>query len=159
MCNHPGYTDTYTRQFRTLDEDSFAGPEYSDPDAENTVIIVGTVGHSEVIDQLIEDGVIDVSSIEGEWEAFTSQIVESPIQGAARALVIAGSDPRGTIYGIYDISEQIGVSPWYWWADVAIRQRENIYVLSESKVQASPSVKYRGIFLNDEQPGLSSWAG
>lgn len=150
---------TYTHQFSTLGEESLTGPEYADPDAENTLIVVGTIGHSEVIDQLIEDGLIDVSEIEGEWEAFTSQIVENPVEGAARALVIAGSDPRGTIFGIYDVSEQIGVSPWYWWADVPTRQRENIYVLAEPKVQGSPSVKYRGIFINDEQPGLSSWVG
>jgi hypothetical protein len=112
-----------------------------------------------VIDQLIENGTIDVSEIEGEWEAFTSQIVEDAIEGAPRALVIAGSDPRGTIYGIYDISEQIGVSPWYYWADVPIRTRDEIFVLPETKVQKAPTVKYRGIFLNDEQPGLSSWVG
>jgi hypothetical protein len=81
------------------------------------------------------------------------------MNGTARALVVAGSDPRGTIYGIYDISEQIGVSPWYWWADVPIRRRDDIYALPGPKVQGSPSVKYRGIFLNDEQPGLSSWVG
>lgn len=86
-----------------------------------------------------------------------SQLVQNPIPGCAQALVIAGSDPRGTIYGIYDISEQIGVSPWYFWADVPPKQNKNIYVLSEGKVQGPPSVKYRGLFLNDEQPGLTNW--
>lgn len=146
-------------QYRTLDEQHFSGPNYSEPDAGNTKIIVGTIGHSELIDKLVKDRKLDVSKIKGKWESFVSQLVKDPIKGTAEALVIAGSDPRGTIYGIYDISEQIGVSPWYWWADVPIRKRDEIFVLSKPKVQKSPSVKYRGIFLNDEQPGLSSWVG
>jgi hypothetical protein len=145
--------------YRTLEEQSFSGPEYTDPDEANTAIIVGTIGHSKLIDSLIDDGLIDASKIEGKWESFVSQLVKNPINGTAQALVIAGSDPRGTIYGIYDVSEQIGVSPWYWWADVPVRKRDEIYVTSKPKVQKSPSVKYRGIFLNDEQPGLSSWVG
>ncbi|KAF4978218.1 hypothetical protein FZEAL_5379 [Fusarium zealandicum] len=144
-------------KFATLKEESFSGPEYSNPDPANTVLIVGTIGHSKVIDQLIDQGLIDVGKVKGEWEAFMTQIVKDPIKDTPQALVIAGSDPRGTIYGIYDVSEQIGVSPWYWWADVPTKKRDNIYVLQEPKVQRSPSVKYRGIFLNDEQPGLSSW--
>lgn len=146
-------------QYQRLGEESFSGPAYSDPVPANIAIIAGTIGHSQIIDQLIEDGLIDVSEIEGEWEAFVSQLVEDPLEGTPRALVIAGNDPRGTIYGLYDVSEQIGVSPWYWWADVPVRTRQDIYVLAKPKVQQSPSVKYRGIFLNDEQPGLSSWVG
>ncbi|KAM0544395.1 hypothetical protein ACHAPJ_011858 [Fusarium lateritium] len=145
--------------YRTLDQKTFHGPAYSDSDATNTVIIAGTVGHSDLIDKLVDDGAIDISKINGKWESFVSQLVKNPINGTSQALVIAGSDPRGTIYGIYDISEQIGVSPWYWWADVPTRKRDEIFVLPKPKVQASPSVKYRGIFLNDEQPGLSSWVG
>jgi hypothetical protein len=80
----------------------------------------------------------------------------NPISGLASALVIAGSDKRGTIYGIYDISEQIGVSPWYWFSDVATALRTDIYALNVHKVQGSPSVKYRGIFLNDKQPALTN---
>lgn len=98
-----------------------------------------------------------MSSIEGKWESFVSQVVKSPTSGCPEALVIAGSDPRGVIFGIYDISEQIGVSPWYWWADVPIQQNKNIWFLPGGKVQGPPSVKYRGFFLNDEQPGLSGW--
>jgi len=121
------------------------------------VIIAGTIGKSTLIDSLISAGVIDVSTIQGQWEAFQTQIVANPIAGLASALVIVGSDKRGTIYGIYDISEQIGVSPWYWFADVAPIQQTNIYALSTPKTQPSPSVKYRGIFLNDEQPALTNW--
>ncbi|KAI4597249.1 hypothetical protein KJ359_004762 [Pestalotiopsis sp. 9143b] len=135
----------------------FSGPEYSDPSAADTVIVAGTIGHSKVIDDLIASGKLDVSEIQGQWESFVSKVVDSPVEGSQRAVVIAGSDPRGVIYGLYDISEQIGVSPWYWWADVPIRQNKNIWFLPAGKVQGPPSVKYRGFFLNDEQPGLSGW--
>ncbi|KAI1205619.1 glycoside hydrolase family 115 protein [Annulohypoxylon truncatum] len=136
---------------------NFYGPAYTNPSAESTVIIAGTLGHSKVIDDLITAGKLDVSDIEGKWESFTTRIVQEPITGCSKAVIIAGSDPRGTIFGIYDISEQIGVSPWYWWADVPIKQSKEIYVLPDSKVQGPPSVKYRGFFINDEQPGLSGW--
>jgi glycosyl hydrolase family 115 (putative glucuronidase) len=115
------------------------------------------VNKSSIIDDLVKAGKIDVSEIEGKWEAFVSSLVDSPIEGCKKALVIAGSDPRGSIYGIYDVSEQIGVSPWYFFADVPTKQHKDIYVLSGTKVQPSPSIKYRGIFLNDEQPGLTNW--
>ncbi|PKS08284.1 hypothetical protein jhhlp_005228 [Lomentospora prolificans] len=144
--------------YKVLAEESFTGPTYSDPDAAKTVVIAGTIGKSSLISTLIDDGKIDVSDIEGEWEAFVSVLVDEPIEGVERALVIAGADPRGTIFGIYDVSEQIGVSPWYFWADVPTKKHQDIYVL-EGKVQGSPSVKYRGFFLNDEQPGLSNWVG
>jgi hypothetical protein len=98
-----------------------------------------------------------VSEVEGKWESFTSQVVENPVPGCSKALVIAGSDPRGTIYGIYDISEQIGVSPWYFWADTPPKQSKNLFVTTTKKVQGPPSVKYRGFFLNDEQPALTNW--
>src|ERR1041384_58482 len=84
------------------------------PDA----ILIGTIGKSAVIDQLIREGKIEVADIAGKWESALIQVVENPLPGVARALVIAGSDKRGTIYGVYDLSAQIGVSPWHWWADV-----------------------------------------
>ncbi|KAI2604598.1 glycoside hydrolase family 115 protein [Hypoxylon sp. NC1633] len=149
-------TRNYTN-YSVSEPQHFYGPEYVDPSAENTVIIAGTIGYSQVIDDLITSGKLDVLGIEGKWEAFATKIIEEPIEGCSRAMVIAGSDPRGTIFGIYDISEQIGVSPWYWWADVPIKQSKEIYVLPHGKVQGSPSVKYRGFFINDEQPGLSGW--
>lgn len=110
-----------------------------------------------MIDSLVSDGKINVTDIEGLWESFVSTVVENPIEGCDKALVIAGSDARGTIYGIYDVSEQMGVSPWYFWADVPTEIRDAIYVSTERKVQGEPSVKYRGFFLNDEQPGLTNW--
>ena len=84
------------------------------------LIIIGTLGKSLVIDQLVRENKIDLSSIKGKWESFLIEVVPNPMPGVASGLVIAGSDKRGTIFGIYDLSEQIGVSPWYWWADVPV---------------------------------------
>ncbi|KAI8628935.1 glycoside hydrolase family 115 protein [Xylariaceae sp. FL1651] len=143
--------------YETNGTQQFYGPNYTDPSATNTLIIAGTLGQSKVVDDLVSAGKLDVSEIEGKWESFVTQVVERPIPGCSRAVVIVGSDPRGVIFGLYDISEQIGVSPWYWWADVPVKQSKKIYVLPKGKVQGPPSVKYRGFFLNDEQPGLSGW--
>jgi hypothetical protein len=120
-------------------------------------IIVGTIGKSRVIDRLIRDGKIDAAQIAGKWESFLIQVVPEPLPGVASALVIAGSDKRGTIYGIYDLSEQMGVSPWYWWADVPVQHRDALFVKAGKYVQGPPAVKYRGIFLNDEAPALTGW--
>ncbi|KAF3089403.1 hypothetical protein TWF569_005717 [Orbilia oligospora] len=122
-------------------------------------IIIGTIGKSAFIDGLIAKGDLDVSKINGTWESYTTQLLLRPATapGIHKALIIAGSDKRGTIFGAYDISEQIGVSPWYWWADVPTVKRTNIYALDVDRVQKSPSVKYRGLFLNDEQPALTGW--
>jgi hypothetical protein len=121
------------------------------------VIIAGTIGKSALIDTLISSGKIDVSAIKGKWESFTSQLVTSPVEGISSALILAGSDKRGTIFALYDISEQIGVSPWYWWADVPPKKKSSIYALPVQKTQGPPSIKYRGIFINDEQPALTNW--
>lgn len=121
------------------------------------VIIAGTIGHSSLVDELISNGKLDVSEIEGEWESYTSQVVKDPAENVPWALVVAGSDRRGTIYGLYDISETMGVSPWYWWADVPIDTKTDIWVLEAGKIQGTPSIKYRGFFINDEQPALGGW--
>ena len=125
--------------------------------SESGVILIGTIGKSHLIDGLIRDKKINVSSISGKWESFLIQVVPKPMPGVSSALVIAGSDKRGTIYGIYDLSEQIGVSPWYWWADVPVQHKDALYVKAGKYVQGPPAVKYRGIFLNDEAPALSGW--
>jgi hypothetical protein len=122
------------------------------------VILIGTIGKSRIIDQLISKHKIDVSQIAGKWESTLIQVISHPLPGVARGLVIAGSDKRGTIYGIYDLSEQIGVSPWYWWADVPVEHKDALYVKAGRWVQGEPAVKYRGIFLNDEAPSLAGWA-
>jgi hypothetical protein len=132
--------------------------EYTDkPDAKE-VVIVGTIGKSPIIDQLIKNKKIDVKNISGKWESFVIQTVDFPLPGVEKALIIAGSDKRGTIYGIYDLSENIGVSPWYYWADVPVVKHESLFVRNGRYVTNSPKVKYRGIFLNDEAPALSGWS-
>ena len=121
------------------------------------MVIIGTVGRSPVIDQLIRSKKIDASGIAGKWESFFLQTVADPLPGVASALVIAGSDKRGTIYGIYDLSEQIGVSPWYWWSDVTPEHKDALFIKPGKYQQGEPSVKYRGIFFNDEKPDLDYW--
>lgn len=121
------------------------------------VIIVGTVGRSPVIDRLIASGKLDATGVRGLWEAFAVQTVADPLPGVTEALVIMGSDKRGTIYGAYDLSRTIGVSPWYWWADVPVTRQSHISVARGRYVETSPAVRYRGIFLNDEAPCLSGW--
>jgi hypothetical protein len=121
------------------------------------VIIIGTIGKSRIIDRLIREGKIDAAPISGKWESFFIQVVPEPLPGVASALVICGSDMRGTVYGIYDLSGQMGVSPWYFWADVPPAHHDALFVKAGKFVQGPPSVKYRGIFLNDEAPDLSNW--
>ena len=121
------------------------------------IILIGTIGKNEIIDRLIREKKIDASEIAGKWESFFVQVVAKPMSGVESALVICGSDKRGTIYGIYDLSEQIGVSPWHYWADVPPTHHDELFVTAGKFVQGPPSVKYRGIFLNDEAPDLSNW--
>ncbi|KAH7094251.1 hypothetical protein FB567DRAFT_9 [Paraphoma chrysanthemicola] len=121
------------------------------------VIIVGSVQRSKLIQKLVSKGCIDFKLIEGKWETWCTALVNAPWNGCANALVICGSDKRGTIFGIYSLSEQIGVSPWYWWADVPVKRSPSIYALAVNTVQGPPSIKYRGIFINDEAPALSAW--
>jgi hypothetical protein len=113
-------------------------------------VIIGTVGKSPLIDGLVKSGKVNADAISGKWESFIITTVANPMPGVDQALVIAGSDKRGTIYGIYEISEQIGVSPWYWWADVPPKHHENLFIKAGTYVQGPPVVKYRGIFINDE---------
>ena len=122
------------------------------------VVISGTIGHSKLIDQLIKEKKINLEELNGKWEQFIIQVVEKPFKGIDKALVIAGSDKRGTIFGLFELSKQMGVSPWYWWADVPVEKQANIYVRAERFTMGEPAVKYRGIFLNDEEPALGRWA-
>ena len=127
------------------------------PKDENEILIVGTIGKSSIVERLIKNKKIDVSEIKGKWESYLVQVVDKPFQGANRALVIAGSDKRGTIYGIYDLSEKIGVSPWYWWADVPVKKQSRLYIKPIRYIEGEPKVKYRGIFINDEAPALTGF--
>ena len=124
-----------------------------------SAIIAGSIGNNEVIDKLIAEGKLDVSDIKDKKETYKIQVVKNPADGVELGLVIAGSDKRGTIYGIYHISEKMGVSPWVYWGDVIPAQKDKVSFpyASYSYTSKEPSVKYRGIFLNDEAPSLSGW--
>ena len=123
------------------------------------VIIVGTLGHSAMIDKLAASGKIkDLEQITNRWETTLLQFVEKPVPGVDRALVILGSDRRGAAYGLMRLSEAIGVSPWYWWADVPVRHQGTLEVKIPSPDIDAPGVKYRGIFINDEDWGMNPWA-
>ena len=121
-------------------------------------VLIGTIGKSALIDGLVKSGKINVDAVKGKWESFVIATVRDPLPGVKQALVIAGSDKRGTIYGIYEVSEQIGVSPWYWFADVPVRHRAELAIQAGTYVQGPPAVKYRGIFINDEAPAFTGWA-
>jgi hypothetical protein len=121
------------------------------------VVLVGTIGRSPLIDDLVKNHRLDVSGIAGKWETSLQQVVRNPMPGVADALVLAGSDERGTIYAAYDLSKRIGVSPWYWWDDVVPAHHDDLYVLPGRHTQGTPVVKYRGFFINDENPNLGTW--
>lgn len=121
-------------------------------------VIAGTLGHSSLIDALVRDRKIDVSSISGDWERYAVRLVEAPLKGVRRALVVVGSDRRGTAYGLLSLSRAIGVNPWYWWMDAPVEHRNSICLSVNAYDAATPSVKYRGIFINDEDWGLLRWA-
>ncbi|MDQ8199308.1 glycosyl hydrolase 115 family protein [Pelagicoccus enzymogenes] len=131
--------------------------EHSPSKLGKTAVIVGTIGKSALIDRLVSDGKIDVSQVRGKWEAYHIELVDQPVKGLQKALVIAGSDMRGAIFGVYDLSEQIGVSPWHWWADVPATKSSTLWVKNGTRIQDAPKVQYRGIFLNDEAPALTGW--
>ena len=111
------------------------------------VVVIGEAGQVA--------GLADGKAIAGEWEAYQQSVVKLP--GGHHALVIVGADKRGTIYGTYDISAKMGVSPWYWWADVPVEKKYNLEVMDGTRSDA-PAVKYRGFFINDEDPAFGGWA-
>jgi len=121
-------------------------------------IIAGTIGKNSAINDLMENSKIDTSNTKGKWESYLLQVVETPFDGIDFAVVVAGSDKRGTIFGIYEISRMIGVSPWVWWGDSVPERKTRISFPKGLRIeQEEPSVKYRGFFLNDEAPSLSGW--
>lgn len=121
-------------------------------------VLVGTLGKSPIIDNLVAAGKLDVSALRGTWESFLIATVEAPQAGMERALVIVGSDRRGTAFGVYEFSQAIGVSPWYWWADVTPEKKSTLFINAGTHRFGPPSVKYRGIFINDEDWSLQVWA-
>ena len=130
----------------------------TDLTADNTIVIIGTIGKNPVLDRLIAEKKLDPAKVAGRWDTYGREVVDKPLPGVDHALVIFGSNKRGTIYGMYDLSSQIGVSPWYWWADVPVQRKAEIYLKSGHYSPGEPKVKYRGIFINDEAPALRNWA-
>ena len=126
--------------------------------AQTDVVLIGTIGKSSLIDGLVSAGKLDVSGIAGKWETSIETVVQNPLPGVARAFVIAGSDQRGTIFGAYDVSKASGVSPYTWWDDVPAAHHDALYVLPGRHTQGTPAVRYRGFFINDENPDLGTWA-
>lgn len=121
------------------------------------VVVIGTIEGNDYLKELGKAGKIDFHALEGAWERYIVKVVDNPSKGVGKALVIAGSDRRGAAYGAFAVSEAIGVSPWYWWADVPVDKKEKLHV-SADIVSKSPSIKYRGIFINDEDWGMKPWA-
>ena len=132
-------------------------PELKTGRAQNRCIIIGNIG-TPLIQDLIKKGKINGKELNGKNEKYLLQVVDNPTEGVEKALVIAGSDKRGTIYGVYELAEQIGVSPWNWWADVPVTTQKDIYIKPGTYTDGEPKVEYRGIFLNDEWPCLGNWA-
>lgn len=128
----------------------------TEPIQNKELIIIGTRA-SRWIKQLIKKHMIDDSLLKGYREKYIMTTIEKPMEGVERALVIVGSDKRGTIYGTYELSEQLGVSPWYDWADVPVQQQSTLSIANGTYTAGEPAVRYRGIFLNDEAPCLTSW--
>jgi hypothetical protein len=122
--------------------------------ASGNVIVIGTIGSA-----LIK-GISGKYSgnLNGRWETYTYSVVKKLNKKIDNALVIAGSDIRGTAYGVFGISEKIGVSPWYWWADVAPVRKASLSIRIDNFTSEAPDVQYRGIFINDEDWGLQPWA-
>ena len=124
-------------------------------DLSGHVIIVGERGQAALVDKLIASNQLTVQAKARQWEGYQLDTVASPLPGVEQAWVISGNDRRGVIFGIYDLSEKIGVSPWYWWADVPIVTHDKLYIKAGTHISDAPKVKYRGIFLNDEAPALT----
>ncbi|MES2373759.1 MAG: glycosyl hydrolase 115 family protein [Bacteroidota bacterium] len=125
--------------------------------AGKNVVIVGSADQSPLITRLVKNKKIKIDHLQGKWEAYQVQVVAHPFPGTDNALIITGSDRRGTAFGVFEISKQIGVSPWNWWADVPVKKKKEIYVTKGTNITDQPSVKYRGIFINDEAPAFSGW--
>ena len=133
--------------------------DYRSGEKVDSAIIYGTVGSSPILDKLDAEGKIDVGGIRGKWEAYSIAVVAEPIDGVSTAVVVAGSDKRGTIYGLYHLSELMGVSPLVNWNHVYPEKRDELVFTDEiNMVSKTPSVKYRGFFINDEWPAFGNWA-
>ena len=125
--------------------------------ARGPIVIIGVLGASPVIDGLVKSGKLKVEDLAGQWEGFRQVVVERPVANVPRALVIVGGDRRGAVFGTYDLSERMGVSPWAWWADVPVAKKRDLFLTAGARAD-HPRVRYRGFFINDEDPAFSGWA-
>ncbi|USN98636.1 MAG: glycosyl hydrolase 115 family protein [Phycisphaeraceae bacterium] len=121
-------------------------------------IVIGTLGESGPVDELVRRGLIDASDLVGRWESFAITAVDRSGGREPDTLVVVGSDRRGTAFGAFEVSRAIGVSPWSWWADVPVQHRDELRLATDGDRVGPPSVRYRGVFLNDEDWGLQPWA-
>ena len=136
-------------------ETSFSIARYANSTL-SSAIIVGSID-STLIQQLRKTGTFNTTEIAGKFESFKTAVVEKPFLGVSRALVIAGSDKRGTIYGTHTLAEQSGQSPLHWFADVPAKKHAQIHAQPKTTIHGEPSVRYRGLFINDEEPALNTW--
>ncbi|HEY0042514.1 MAG TPA: glycosyl hydrolase 115 family protein, partial [Flavisolibacter sp.] len=125
--------------------------------ATGNIIVIGSIT-SGLIQQFIGKQTTLLKKLQGKWECYALKVVDKPVGNIAKAFVITGSDARGTAYGVFSISERLGVSPWYWWADAPVRQQPELVLQQPEFISTEPGVKYRGIFINDEDWGLQPWA-
>jgi len=145
---------------------------YQPNQSTKNLIAIGSIGNSAFVKELIKNKIINTTNLADKWEAYSIQSINNstnnktpkyPLRGVggpglANLLVITGSDRRGVAYGVFELSKQIGVSPWYWWADVPVSKKQDIYINKNISISDAPKVKYRGIFINDEAPAFSGWA-
>ncbi|MCU7693195.1 glycosyl hydrolase 115 family protein [Haoranjiania flava] len=149
-----------TVQFLAKDVEQVTGLQpgiYTRPVNAEMMLIAGTL-QSRWISELVKSGKIKTDSLQGQWERYGVFIIDRPFPKVKRALVVAGSDRRAVSFGLFSISEALGVSPWYWWADVPVKKNKTISLRVQDYISPSPSVKFRGIFINDEDWGLLPWA-
>ncbi|MBW0177921.1 glycosyl hydrolase 115 family protein [Sediminibacterium sp.] len=127
------------------------------PENTGTLILLGTIGKSALLQTLEAKKLVTTKEILNKWEAYHLQTISNPLKGITNAIVIAGADKRGLAYGVFEFSKQLGVSPWYWWADVPVEKKNAVFIKKNLSITDAPKVKYRGIFINDEAPALSGW--
>lgn len=131
--------------------------KYANIIKDKRAIVLATIGKNKWVDRLIKSKKIDVSSIKNGWEQYMIVTLDEPQQGVEQTLLVLGSDKRGAAYGLLSISENMGVSPFYWWADIPVKHMQEVY-LTGKYTSRQPTVKYRGLFINDEDWGLKPWS-
>lgn len=163
ICVHPQEQELVQLAARFLQQDlnavtGYLAPiESALPAKAKTLVLLGTPDRSPWIQQLLQQGKIAWPAEKRKWESYLIQTVEAPFPGIEQAIVVAGNDRRGLAYGVFELSKQMGVSPWYWWADVPVPSHKHLYIRAQARLEDAPLVKYRGIFINDEAPALSGW--